>query len=220
MVRSRVTVCALAVLCCGGCDPGSQNSAPSLAKSSTVASSHDPVQNARSACQQQRNELLQEVEKLLSENRPWHAYKAVSPCNSLLEDEDLRNATQKAWIADQVKTLKDKSSRWEARLKAIRELRRLEPLRAEGYKKEFDQLVSREKREEKLLEQRVAASKKKEGVAIGMSQGDVLASSWGRPERIHKSVYSFGTHEQWVYGSGHYLYFENGKLASIQTSRQ
>ena len=53
-----------------------------------------------------------------------------------------------------------------------------------------------------------------------MSKQDVLDSSWGKPTKINKSVYSWGTHEQWVYPNDNYLYFENGKLTSIQTNEQ
>lgn len=60
------------------------------------------------------------------------------------------------------------------------------------------------------------ARKKKEGVSIGMSQQDVLDSSWGRPERVNRTTTVRGVHEQWVYGSGNYLYFESGLLTSIQ----
>lgn len=40
--------------------------------------------------------------------------------------------------------------------------------------------------------------------------------SWGEPESINKTTGSYGTHEQWVYGSYNYLYFENDKLTAIQ----
>ena len=40
--------------------------------------------------------------------------------------------------------------------------------------------------------------------------------SWGRPQSINKSTGVWGVHEQWVYGDGNYLYFENGVLTSIQ----
>lgn len=39
--------------------------------------------------------------------------------------------------------------------------------------------------------------------------------SWGEPRDINKSIGSWGVHEQWCY-SGSYLYFENGRLTSIQ----
>ena len=57
---------------------------------------------------------------------------------------------------------------------------------------------------------------KKEGVSIGMSAERVLLSNWGKPEKINRTTNKFGEREQWVYGSGNYLYFENGVLTSIQ----
>lgn len=59
-------------------------------------------------------------------------------------------------------------------------------------------------------------------ITIGMTKEQVFAS-WGKPWRIHKSVGSWGIHEQWRYGhyfsSGsviYYLHFENGILTSWQ----
>ena len=52
-------------------------------------------------------------------------------------------------------------------------------------------------------------------VVIGFSK-QMCQEAWGEPSYINKSIGSWGTHEQWVYGSGNYLYFENGKLTSIQ----
>ena len=50
---------------------------------------------------------------------------------------------------------------------------------------------------------------------IGMT--DTMAYlSKGTPNDINKSVGSWGTNEQWVYGGGLYLYFENGILTSWQ----
>lgn len=60
------------------------------------------------------------------------------------------------------------------------------------------------------------ARKKKQGVVLGMSEQDVLDSSWGRPERVNRTTNAYGTREQWVYGGGNYLYFKNGELVSIQ----
>jgi hypothetical protein len=44
--------------------------------------------------------------------------------------------------------------------------------------------------------------------------------AWGKPSNINSNVGSWGTHEQWVYDGGNYLYFENGKLTSWQTSNK
>lgn len=57
--------------------------------------------------------------------------------------------------------------------------------------------------------------RKKEGVTLGMSQQDVLDSSWGRPNKVNKTTTAHGTTEQWVYGGG-YLYFDNGLLKTVQ----
>lgn len=66
---------------------------------------------------------------------------------------------------------------------------------------------------------------KKYGVSIALEicEGSVRIGwdkekcrlSWGEPRDINKSVGSWGVHEQWCY-SGSYLYFENGRLTSIQ----
>ncbi|MCC7041085.1 MAG: hypothetical protein IT516_12325 [Burkholderiales bacterium] len=57
---------------------------------------------------------------------------------------------------------------------------------------------------------------RKEGVRIGMTQDEVLASSWGKPHHVNTTTTSYGVREQWVYDSGNYLYFRNGILTTIQ----
>lgn len=64
-------------------------------------------------------------------------------------------------------------------------------------------------------ERAVAARKKAEGVSIGMSEQDVLDSSWGRPQKVNRTIRANYVREQWVYQGG-YLYFENGRLTAIQ----
>ena len=51
-------------------------------------------------------------------------------------------------------------------------------------------------------------------VKLGFTK-KMCIESWGEPSEINKSTGSWGVHEQWVYGLGSYLYFENGKLTSI-----
>jgi hypothetical protein len=55
-------------------------------------------------------------------------------------------------------------------------------------------------------------------VWIGMTT-DMAKLSWGRPLTINSTIGSWGVREQWVYGGGEYLYFDNGKLTTWQTSR-
>lgn len=53
-----------------------------------------------------------------------------------------------------------------------------------------------------------------ETVKIGMTK-EMCKEAWGEPYDINRSSGSWGTHEQWVYGSS-YLYFEGNKLTAIQ----
>ena len=59
---------------------------------------------------------------------------------------------------------------------------------------------------------------KKNGVSIGMTQQEVLDSSWGKPKKINTTTNKYYTREQWVYGNGGsgYLYFKDGILETIQ----
>ena len=55
------------------------------------------------------------------------------------------------------------------------------------------------------------------GVMIGMTPDEVIhETAWGKPKKVNRTTNKFGTHEQWVYGGGNYLYFENGVLTSYQ----
>jgi hypothetical protein len=59
-------------------------------------------------------------------------------------------------------------------------------------------------------------SAKDYGVHIGMTKEQVINSSWEKPKKMNTTTSKFGTREQWVYGAGNYLYFENDILTSIQ----
>lgn len=54
----------------------------------------------------------------------------------------------------------------------------------------------------------------KNNIIIGMTKS-MVRESWGEPEDINRTVTSYSTHEQWVYGST-YVYFDNGKLTAWQ----
>lgn len=55
------------------------------------------------------------------------------------------------------------------------------------------------------------------GARIGMTMNQVLnKTSWGEPQSVNRTTTRYGVREQWVYGNGNYLYFENGKLTAIQ----
>ena len=53
------------------------------------------------------------------------------------------------------------------------------------------------------------------GVRIGYTK-DQCRFAWGAPERINRTTNRYGVSEQWCYGSGNYLYFDDGILTTIQ----
>jgi len=52
-------------------------------------------------------------------------------------------------------------------------------------------------------------------VWIGMTK-EMALESWGKPEDINVTITNYGRDEQWVHGSGQYLYFDDGILTTIQ----
>jgi hypothetical protein len=52
-------------------------------------------------------------------------------------------------------------------------------------------------------------------IRIGWSERLVL-ESWGEPADVHTTITRYGRREQWVYGRGTYVYFENGRVTTIQ----
>ena len=65
-----------------------------------------------------------------------------------------------------------------------------------------------------------AERKARGGVAVGMTAVQVRGSSWGKPEVVNKTIATGIEREQWVYPGYNYLYFENGILTTIQTSKE
>jgi hypothetical protein len=62
---------------------------------------------------------------------------------------------------------------------------------------------------------------KRGGATIGMTKEEVAKTCWGlkKPEHINQTRYATHVEEQWVYESSNYLYFRDGFLTAIQTSR-
>ena len=52
---------------------------------------------------------------------------------------------------------------------------------------------------------------------LGMTTDEAIHTSWCFPDKTNTTETAGHFHEQWVYGSRGYLYFENGRLTAIQT---
>ncbi len=72
---------------------------------------------------------------------------------------------------------------------------------------------------QRAMEYRFNQAISKRQVLVGMTFEQVKLA-WGKPERINTSGGRGIDHEQWVYGMGTYLYFENGKLTSWQNTKK
>ena len=76
--------------------------------------------------------------------------------------------------------------------------------------------AEQKRRDAQAREQREAMARKP-GVRIGMTAEEVIEKTrWGRPLRKNRTTTAAGVHEQWVYGGGNYLYFQDGRLTAIQ----
>jgi len=177
---------------------------------------------ARTVCKNQIEARKLKYAELMTAGKFESAVQAIGDCHNLLNDPALKEMVATAEQRHYVEIVSNQGRTPADRLWALEVLMRHYPEKAKGYEKLHAQLLAKRDEAEKAAGRRADAAdadrRKKQGVSIGMSQVDVLKSSWGRPIKINKSVYSFGTHEQWVYEGG-YLYFEDGVLKSIQTSR-
>lgn len=116
--------------------------------------------------------------------------------------------------SETAKTLKVKyTADKDVAAKTKAEAQQAEAIVAKG-KAEAQALV--DAKEQANADAKAKALAKTEGVRIGMTQQEVLDSSWGKPKSINKTTNQYGTHEQWVYSMTGYLYFDDGILTSIQ----
>lgn len=78
----------------------------------------------------------------------------------------------------------------------------------------YREIYKNEREQEKITKE---LNKPKEP-AIGMTKEQILNSTWGSPNKKNVTENAYGTHEQWVYDKGRYIYFDNGIVTSIQKS--
>lgn len=51
---------------------------------------------------------------------------------------------------------------------------------------------------------------------MGMTKVEVENSTWGKPDHINKTTYTWGVEEQWCYDNAKYIYFKDGVVDCIQ----
>lgn len=189
----------------------------------------DPDQAATKACRRELDSRKATYAQLLDAHQFWEAKAALGRCPDLLGDAVLAAMKAGALRLHHLTIADDKNASPTARISAITYLRNNSPADAGRFAAEFDRLSAalqkqaQQQAQVQQLEdarklQRAQASdrerRRREGVLIGMTQQEVLASSWGKPRRVNRDTYRFGVHEQWVYDGG-YLYFKDGILDAI-----
>jgi hypothetical protein len=175
-------------------------------------------------CEAQRATLIDSHKLLTAAGDHWKAARTLNPCATALKDSALLALVASSERADLLNTANNPKAASFDRLQAIERLSPLSPAEAAG----LDPVRKALEKAQKINEARaakeaasearkIAAKKRSEGVSIGMTADDVLASSWGKPQKINRTINSYGTREQWVYGLGHYLYLDDGVVRAIQT---
>jgi hypothetical protein len=118
------------------------------------------------------------------------------------------------WLSEEEVSRKEKT--------VLKEYKSVEPDRTDRISFIETTKTNAERRAKKLHEENPYWDKKEcmliieRKIWMGMSK-DQLVKSWGRPNDINRTVGSWGSHEQWVYGDfGPYVYVENGTVTSWQ----
>lgn len=161
------------------------------------------------------DEKLEEYKILISNKDYWAASTKMSGC-SIRYPEKYKSYATEAEIKGYESIFTDKNKSSADRLKSFREFEKIYPQKALEYTNLLNNLQMQVEKDNSEELKKIAKKKKSEGVSIGMTKEDVLASSWGKPIRINTTTNKWGVSEQWVYGGGNYLYFQNGILESIR----
>ena len=171
------------------------------------------------ACRTERAAKVAAYDALILEGKFWSAARAVGRCGDLLKDGDLKARVIAAETKEYRAVALDKKQTAKARAEAIEAMQKYYPSQAVELLPLLSsmqaQAADQDETDRKKTRREDLARRKKAGVTLGMSQEEVIQSVWGKPQKINRSTYTFGVHEQWVYGGG-YLYFEDGVLKSIQ----
>ena len=169
--------------------------------------------NNKQICQATIEEGKAKYAALFKEKKYWDAALAIRNCADLLATPDLQKLVREAEIASHLAEINNPKTPPFDRARAMQMLARDYPDVGAKYEALAVKLLADSERQDREAEKK---RRRSEGVRIGMSKEDVLASSWGRPESINTTTTVRGSREQWVYGGRSYLYFENGVLTAIQ----
>jgi hypothetical protein len=213
--NSFACLIALTLLALQACQDNSNSAARAAsavqAQQEELARTH--LEAAKKECRETLARRTAEYKRLMAAKKYWDASLEIRSCATDLEDSSLKALVAEAEVKSHHQVLTSASFSAREKLQAAQMLARDYPDQGKKYEASISKLEAQAVAQERAAE---AAAKRKRGVTIGMTADEVLASSWGKPESVNKTTNSYGTREQWVYGGRNYLYFEDGKLTSIQ----
>jgi hypothetical protein len=163
-------------------------------------------------CEIKRNEYDQQ----LARKEFWNASFAMKKCAQDLNNADYKQLADSAEVKARISDINDKTKNPTTRINQIEVLEKFFPNESKQFTTLKSTLIAENARSVASEAKAVKAKKRSEGVSIGMSRADVLASSWGKPQSVNTTTNAYGVREQWVYGDRNYLYFKDGVLESIQ----
>ena len=165
------------------------------------------------ACKQQVPPWRATAKKAIEEGQPQYATAIAGECAEIMGDEEMQRLLAQARVQWHLNDVNNSSLPADHRLATLEALGKLDPAAAKAVAPKIREQLTREMRRAAQAE---IAARKRRGVSIGMTPEEVLQSSWGKPEHINRTTTSRGVSEQWVYEGRNYLYFDNGRLTTIQ----
>jgi hypothetical protein len=213
-------ICIVLVMVLVSFSPSRPPELPAAASHPAMAVSTPSISAAEVAeCRRTIDARKADYVRLLGARQFREAREALGECPVVLNDEMLVALRDGADKVRHIATASDVKAPAEDRLLAIQLLAERWPEAAEPYALSLPKLrVQAERERAESIKRNIAAEKarrRKEGVTLGMTDDEVLDSQWGKPSHVNRTTNKHGVREQWVYPGG-YLYFEDGKLTSIQ----
>lgn len=208
---NRVLIGITSLLVLAACDGSSGNGATSS------AIGQESKTSIEADC---RGSKLTEYHTLMDKQDYWRASLAIRKCGELMKDAQLTRMAADAEIKSHLRDIENPKTSSSERLRLIEMLQRDYPEETRQHESQIAKFKveanAKAYAEEAKLKAAEAKRRRSEGVEIGMTREEVLASSWGKPQAVNKTTNASGTSEQWIYGGRNYLYFRDGILETIQ----
>ncbi|WP_156902240.1 hypothetical protein [Azohydromonas australica] len=168
-------------------------------------------------CKKNISSKLAEYRQLMTKREYGNAALVIRECSELLNEPKLHELVTDGEIKSHYQDLDNPTQSVFNKIQAIEALQRDYPEHAKKNEKRLAASMAYLQREREAKEQQRRLDSTP---PLGISTQEVISSYWGYPTGgINRTTSARGTTEQWVYGNGRYLYFDNGRLTTVQEGR-